>query len=279
MHLTALLAVGAVPAMAAAITRRAVNCDFSTTADAGATCSSFASSWGLSVDNLQQLNPGITCPDLDTNKSYCVVGTGTDEPSSTISTNTTTTTTTTTSKTSTTTDSVPSNSPTMAGIASNCDRFHKVSSDEQCGTIAANYSISEAQFKSWNSQVDAGTFFASLSPYHSVTGQNLTFVDCTNLWLDYYVCVHVPGATTVPAPQPTAEPTGPTPQMPGIVSNCKIYHLINSSDSCYSINLAAKITLAQFRAGTPRLTRRAATFGWITMSVLVSKLVSNGNCI
>lgn len=21
------------------------------------------------------------------------------------------------------------------------------------------------------------------------------FIDCTNLWLDYYVCVHVPGAT------------------------------------------------------------------------------------
>lgn len=168
MHLTALLVVGAVPAMAAALTRRAVNCDFSTTADAGATCSSFAGSWGLSIDNLQQLNPGITCPNLDTGKSYCVIGTVTDEPSSTTSTTTTTTTkastTTTTTKASTTTDSAPSNSPTMPGIAANCDGFYKVSSGDQCNTIAAKYSISEAQFRSWNSQVDASTSSSSLSP-------------------------------------------------------------------------------------------------------------------
>lgn len=74
------------------------------------------------------------------------------------------------------------------------------------------------------------------------------FVECSNLWLDYYVCVHVPGATTTTAPKPTSEPSGPTPQMPGIVSNCKTYHLIKDGDSCYSINTAAKITLAQFRS-------------------------------
>jgi LysM domain. len=36
--------------------------------------------------------------------------------------------------------------------------------------------------------------------------------------------------------------------MPGIVSNCKTYHPIKNGDSCYTIDLAAKITLAQFRA-------------------------------
>ena len=146
MHLTALLAVGAVPAMGAALAPRAVNCDFATTADAGATCASFSSSWGLSVTDLQKLNPGITCPNLDTSKSYCVVGTATDEP-------TPSTSTTTTATQPTTTDSAPSNSPTMPGIASNCDGFHKVSSGDQCDTIAKKYSITEAQFKSWNSQV------------------------------------------------------------------------------------------------------------------------------
>ncbi|KAJ5593733.1 hypothetical protein N7537_010637 [Penicillium hordei] len=206
--------------MAAALTRCVVNCDFSTPVDAGATWSSFASSWGLSVNNLLQLNPGIACPNLDTSKAYCVIGTATDEPSSTTS---TTTTTTTTTKISTTTESIPSNSPTIPGIATNCDGFHKVLSVDQCNTIAAN----EAQFKSWNSQMDA---------------------NCLNLWLDYYACVHVPGTTTTPAPQPTAEPTGPTPQMPGIVSNFKTYHRIKNGDSCYTIGLAAKITLAQFRA-------------------------------
>ena len=131
--------------MGAALAPRAVNCDFATTDDAGATCASFSSSWGLSVTDLQKLNPGITCPNLDTSKSYCVVGTATDEP--------------TTYTNTTTTDSAPSNSPTMPGIASNCDGFHKVSSGDQCDTIAKKYSITEAQFKSWNSQVDASKSF------------------------------------------------------------------------------------------------------------------------
>ncbi|KAJ5647451.1 hypothetical protein N7490_003823 [Penicillium lividum] len=218
MHLAALITVGAVPAMGAALARRAVSCDFSTPADSGATCSSFASSWGLSVENLQQLNPGITCPNLDSSKSYCVIGTATDDPPSTTSTTKTAT-------SATPTEAAPSNSPTMPGIADNCDGFHKVSSGDQCNTIATQYGISESQFKSWNSQVNN---------------------DCTNLWLDYYVCVHVPGATTTSqAPEPTA--SGPTPQMPGIVSNCKNYHLIKDGDSCWSIDTAAGITLAQFR--------------------------------
>ncbi|KAJ5591397.1 hypothetical protein N7450_005369 [Penicillium hetheringtonii] len=217
--------------MAAVLNPRAVECDFATAPDSGATCASFASSWGLSVADLQKLNPGITCPKLDASKSYCVIGTATDEPSSTSTTTSKTTTTTTTSKTTTskttTTQPAASHEPTMPGIVSNCDGFYQVASGDQCDTIAAKYGISEAQFKSWNTQVDA---------------------KCSNLWLDYYVCVHVPGATTTTAPKPTSEPSGPTPQMPGIVSNCKTYHLIKDGDSCYSINTAAKITLAQFRS-------------------------------
>ncbi|RHZ56573.1 uncharacterized protein CDV56_100995 [Aspergillus thermomutatus] len=221
MYLTLLLTAGLVPGMAAALSRRAVECDFSTTADAGATCSSFASSWGLSVDTLQQLNPGISCPNLDTSQSYCVISTVTDDPTSTSTTLTTTTST-------TTTKTAPSNSPTMPGIADNCDGFYKVSSGDQCDTIAAKHGISVAQFKSWNTEIND---------------------DCTNLWLDYYVCVHVPGATTTSqAPKPTDEPSGPTPQMPGIVDNCKTFHLIKSGESCRSIYTDAGITFAQFRA-------------------------------
>ncbi|CAG8893422.1 unnamed protein product [Penicillium egyptiacum] len=120
----------------------------------------------------------------------------------------------------------------MPGIVGNCDGFYKVSSGDQCNTIATKHAISEAQLKSWNSLIDD---------------------KCTNLWLDYYVCVHVPGATTTSAPQPTPEPSGPTPKIPGIVSNCKRFYLIKDGDSCWSINTDAGITLVQFRAWNTRI--------------------------
>jgi hypothetical protein len=67
----------------------------------------------------------------------------------------------------------------MLGVASNFNGFYQVSSGDQCDTIAAKYGIFKAQFKSWSSQVDASTIFIAFS----------------NLWLDYYVGVHVLGAT------------------------------------------------------------------------------------
>ncbi|KAL4867220.1 hypothetical protein BDV12DRAFT_198430 [Aspergillus spectabilis] len=79
MRLTHLLAAGLVPSMASALSRRAVECTLSTTATHGATCESFASSWGLSVDSLRQLNLASLYPNLDTNQSYCVIGPVTDE--------------------------------------------------------------------------------------------------------------------------------------------------------------------------------------------------------
>ncbi|KAK1488016.1 LysM domain-containing protein [Colletotrichum tamarilloi] len=232
-------AAGVLPGLVSAgsvLSRRAVDCAFSTAPSKSDTCTTFASSWGLSVDDLQKLNPGITCPALDTSKSYCVIGTVTNDPEPTTTTSQSTTpitsitsktSTTTTSSSTTTTAAAPSNSPTMPGLAANCDGFYKVSSGDSCDAISSKYGISTAQFKSWNTEINA---------------------DCTNLWLDYYVCVHVPGAatTTQGTTQPTTPPsTGPTPQMPGIVSNCKTFYQVKSGDSCWSIYSSAGITFEQ----------------------------------
>lgn len=159
-HLLTGLAPGLVSA--AALHRRDVACDFSTTADAGATCESFADTWGLSVDDLKKLNPAIACPDLDISKSYCVIGTVTEDPTtSTTSTSTVTTTTTTTTTeapTSTTTKPTSTTEPQMPGIADNCDAFYKVKSGDQCDTIAKANNISEEQLKNWNTEIDDSTF-------------------------------------------------------------------------------------------------------------------------
>ncbi|CAG8216585.1 unnamed protein product [Penicillium nalgiovense] len=219
MGYKAAVVLGLIPQLISA----AVVCNFSTTASNGDTCTSFAASWGSTLANFQALNPSVSCPTLTVGQSYCVVGTVTSEPGTT--TKATTTTTSTTTKAATTTTS-SQYEPTIPGVPSNCDGFHLVASGDQCDAIETKYGITDAQFKAWNPSIDS---------------------KCSNLWLDYYVCVHVPAATTTPStPQPTS--TGPEPQMPGIVGTCKTYYKVKSGDSCYSINLAAGITLAQFRS-------------------------------
>ncbi|KAJ5821333.1 uncharacterized protein N7525_010617 [Penicillium rubens] len=144
------------------------------------------------------------------------MGTPTDDPSSTTS---TTAASTTITQSPTTTETAPSNSPTMLGIVGSCDGFHKVSSGDHMvssPSLVLFCYIIGTEFQ--------GSILQNL---------DLTFIQCTNFWLDYYIC-------------PTPEPSGPTPQMPGIVSNCKSFHLIKDGDSCWScwsINTDAGITL------------------------------------
>lgn len=152
---------------------------------------------------------------------YCVSGTVTGKPEPTTTTTTTTSKTTTrptTSTTTTTTTNVPepTNEPAIPGIVDNCDGFYKVSSGDQCGTIAADHGISTAQFLEWNTEVNERKPISSSRPKippplarQRSNIHPLQPTECSNLWLDYYVCVHVPSATT-----------GPQPQMAGIISTC-----------------------------------------------------------
>jgi hypothetical protein len=73
---------------------------------------------------------------------------------------------------------------------------------------------------------------------------------CTNLWLDYYVCVGAPDATP-PTTTTTPTPTGPQPQMPSIVSNCKSFYKVQSGDSCWAISTSRGFSVAQFLSWNP----------------------------
>ncbi|THC87281.1 hypothetical protein EYZ11_013273 [Aspergillus tanneri] len=71
-------------------------------------------------------------------------------------------------------------SPIQPGIAKNCDKYHKIVAGDQCDAIESN-KITHEQFRKWNPAIDG---------------------KCSNLLLDYYVCVHVPGAPSTHGPQP-----------------------------------------------------------------------------
>ncbi|KAJ5976026.1 hypothetical protein N7481_009733 [Penicillium waksmanii] len=55
----------------------------------------------------------------------------------------------------------------MPCIVSTCQTYYKVKSGDSCYSIDLAAGITLAQFRSWNTQIDA---------------------TCTNLWVDYYVC-------------------------------------------------------------------------------------------
>ncbi|KAL4904079.1 hypothetical protein BDW74DRAFT_168540 [Aspergillus multicolor] len=232
--------------------QRSVDCTFDIAASSGDSCESFASGWGLSVDDLKSLNPGLDCDNFDDFADYCVIGDVTaDEPatSSTTTTSTTSSTTTTTqavtttastttafvttTKEAATTTSASGDAPTetQPGLASNCDKFHKVASGDQCDTIEATYGITNEQFSSWNPYIDD---------------------KCSNLWLDYYVCVHV----------------APKPQMPDITADCKTYHKVASGEGCWAIDSEYGITLDQFRSWNPTIDASCSNL-WVDYYVCV----------
>ncbi|WYZ42002.1 hypothetical protein EsH8_V_000897 [Colletotrichum jinshuiense] len=245
LHLVVAAGLLSGPALvsAGAHARRGVECFFEMPAESGQTCESLSSSWGIPVDEFININPGVTCPNLEVGKNYCVVGEFTPDdpttppaqPSSTTSTSTRPTTTTqppTTLRTSTTTTAAtgPTVSPVMPGAAANCDRYYKIQSGDSCDVVASKNGITVAQLRSWNTDINAG---------------------CSNLWLDYYICTGVPGAVTPPTTtaQTTTAP-GPTvsPVMPGVVANCNRHYKIQSGDSCDVVASKNGITVAQLRS-------------------------------
>jgi hypothetical protein len=74
---------------------------------------------------------------------------------------------------STTTTTKPASSttapqPEQSGIVGNCNKYYKVVSGDGCDVIEKKNGITDAQFRKWNTGIDAG---------------------CTNVFLGYYVCV------------------------------------------------------------------------------------------
>ncbi|KAF5664495.1 hypothetical protein FHETE_7086 [Fusarium heterosporum] len=263
MHLPTLLTLSFLPQLPYAFHipfRRGVDCAFGTSPDQGETCSSFASNWGITEDALKSLNPGITCPDIDPDSSYCVAGSVNDDeptvviPKSTVpvstrvlsSTNTiaTTTKSTLTQKPSptkiTSGNGIETPSPIQEGMVANCNKFHFVQSTTTCQGILNYNKISLENFAKWNPDVGK---------------------DCSNLWKGTNACVGVigftPSLTTTTKPKPAATTTKgngittPTPIQEGMVSNCNKFHFVQSTTTCQGILSCNKITMADFTKWNP----------------------------
>ncbi|KAL1860491.1 hypothetical protein VTK73DRAFT_7292 [Phialemonium thermophilum] len=122
-------------------------------------------------------------------------------------------------------------SPMQTGIISTCNAFYKVQSGDTCQAIVDEYgTFSLDDFYKWNKGVGDG---------------------CTSLWVDYYVCVGVPGTPSKPTAT-TSAPAGPTPTQPGIIASCNAWYQAKSGDFCQALVDSYKtFTLADFIKWNP----------------------------
>ncbi|KAM5343484.1 hypothetical protein ACJ41O_012021 [Fusarium nematophilum] len=139
-------------------------------------------------------------------------------------------------------------SPIQAGMTNKCNKFHLVQKTTTCASIQDYYQITMAQLAEWNPAVGS---------------------KCTALWADYNVCVGIIGQK--PTQTPTQPPKGdatPTPFQPGMIKNCKKFHLVKKTTTCASIQDYYKITMAQIAKWNPAVGSKCAAL-WADYYVCV----------
>ncbi|KAJ1323160.1 peptidoglycan DL-endopeptidase LytF [Microdochium nivale] len=227
--------------------------------DGSTTCANLLRNWGIPlVDFMFWQNPSLTsgCGNFNVGRSYCIEApiSAPPAPSSmslrTTSTAPTTTTRTSTSSSKTSVPTTPTNGietplPIRPDMVANCNGFYLVQSGDTCTDIAAAKGITLQQLITWN-KLNAG---------------------CTDIWAQYWVCVHVIGqASTTRPPTTTTRPTTTTTTRPTTTTGNGINTPSQPSPRC----IAARngVTVARFISWNKSLTAACTTL-WANANVCV----------
>ncbi|GKT49645.1 lysM domain-containing protein [Colletotrichum spaethianum] len=154
--------------------------------------------------------------------------------------------------------------PTHTGQPADCNKWDIVVDGDSCGSMAADNGITVDQFYAWNPAVSK---------------------DCVkNLWLGQAYCVGVSGAgsgvtTTRPSTSSTtaAAPTPPAPTHTGQPSDCNKWDVVVDGDSCGSMAADNGITVDQFYAWNPAVSKDCVTNFWLGQAYCVGRSSVGGN--
>ncbi|KAJ4185891.1 hypothetical protein NW755_008343 [Fusarium falciforme] len=198
------------------------------------TCASIRDYYKLPLEDFYSWNPsvGSNCQALLAGYHVCISVVGWKPP---------------TPSPTTPSNGISTPPPIQAGMTNKCNKFHLVSKTTTCASIQNYYKITMAQLAEWNPAVGS---------------------KCTALWADYHVCVGVIGQQ----PSPTQPPKGditPTPFQPGMIKNCKKFHLVSKTTTCASIQNYYKITMAQLAKWNPAVGAKCTAL-WADYYVCVS---------
>ncbi|KAH6699753.1 hypothetical protein BKA61DRAFT_706408 [Leptodontidium sp. MPI-SDFR-AT-0119] len=146
---------------------------------------------------------------------------------------------------------------THSGQPADCDGWHVVASGDSCQSVADDASISLDDFYAWNPAVSK---------------------DCTtNFWLGQAYCIHREGqgisisssSATVTSSTATTEPTPPAPTHSGQPANCNKWDVVQSGDSCGSLAADNGISVDQFYAWNPAVSKDCVTNFWLGQAYCV----------
>ncbi|KAH6645532.1 hypothetical protein BKA67DRAFT_526685, partial [Truncatella angustata] len=152
-----------------------------------------------------------------------------------------------TTTTSSTASAVTTPGPTMSGTAADCNLYHLATAGDTCSSIETAYGITSDEFLEWNPAISS---------------------DCSsNFWIDEAYCVGVTSSSssvtaTATISSTASVVTAPGPTLSGTASNCNAYYVVQSGDSCYSVETAYGISADEFFEWNPSVSFDCSTNFW-----------------
>lgn len=179
------------------------------TVASGDTCSAIDTTFGITFTQFQTWNPEVNeaCSNIQVGLAYCVASTGGSSSSG-----------------------PPSNVATGT-ITDGCTQYYTVVSGDSCSAIDTTYSITFAQFRTWNPEVDE---------------------NCSNIQVGEAYCV---------ASTNTGSGGTPSNLASGSFTNCSTYYTVVSGDSCTAIDTTYNLALADFYRWNPEVNTDCTNIG------------------
>ncbi|QPG94582.1 hypothetical protein C2857_006430 [Epichloe festucae Fl1] len=150
---------------------------------------------------------------------------------------------------------------THDGQPKDCDGWHVVAGSDSCQSVADKAGISLKTFLEWNPAVSG---------------------DCTqNFWLGQAYCTHREGqqgiisisssaaTATSSSSATTTKPTPPAPTHTGQPANCNKWDVVVDGDGCASMAADNGITVDQFYAWNPAVSKDCVTNFWLGQAYCV----------
>ncbi|KAJ6518856.1 hypothetical protein C8R45DRAFT_809437 [Mycena sanguinolenta] len=170
----------------------------------GDSCGAIESKFGISFAQFQAWNPEVNsaCSNILVGFEYCVAGRAYLSPF------------------------LFSSLLALTPITSGCNQYYTVVSGDSCPAIESKFSITFAQFQTWNPEVNSA---------------------CSNILVGFEYCVSGPAVSSSAPAAPTASGSLTTAQ------GCTKYYTTISGDTCSKIETTGSITLAQFLKWNPEI--------------------------